>query len=959
MDRNAGFGRGFAFVGRRHELGQLVDAVRRAPAVVVVEGDAGMGKSRLVREATTILEREGWRVVTGFCHPLREPLPYGPVVEALRKVGPWLPGAELPPTAGALAPLLPDLAGLLPPAPPTPDDPGVARHQLIQAVRSVLASLGRVIVVVEDLHWVDDATRELLVMLARDLPDHLALVLTWRAEDRSCVLGGACRPTVIRLAPLTETDVAELAGAVLGARATPELCAVLHRRSEGLPLVAEEDLLTFRHQERQDAAALEHADVPLGLRAAITERLVALSPAGAAVVDAAAVLAVPATEALLTEIAGLDPEQGAQGLIDVLDAAVLREAGTGRYGFRHVLAQQVAYRHIPGPCRIRLHRRAVEVFETHDPAPLVQVAHHTLAAGDHETWLVRVEQAADQAVALGDTGTAATLLRQILNRQDIGADRRSRAALGLARIASAGVDYAATASVLTAVLADHRLPEEVRGEIRLGLGLIMLNLAGDPAGFCELERAVEELGTLPRKAARAMIALALNEYDGAAAHAWEWLDRAEQAVRDSTDETDEPVRTDVQVTRLMLMARAGDPAVWPLVDRLPRRDAAEPVLRRMCQALYNLSEAALQLGHDRRARGLMLESQDLAARTENAPLECLTRVRLLRTDWLAGRWVGLDEQYDVLCRAYPDVRQADLDRALYRGHLALAQGKHSQALEHFAAAGRGRETSEADVSMSIAAGLTAVRLAQNDPRAAWASAEPAVTMLRRLGSWTRTTGLVPVAVEAALAGGHREEAERLVADAARGVRDRDAPAATAELELAAGLLARDSAPATAAEHFATARAAWQDIGRPYHAAQAAEQLANALVRSCPEDAAAHLTEAAHVHSGLGAIADAMRCQHTLRALGVEESARRGRRGYGDELSPRELEVAELLSRSATNADIAETLFLSPRTVEKHVARILAKLGTDRKGVRTTLAPSTGIDPVGRSSDTFTATTDHS
>jgi len=228
------------------------------------------------------------------------------------------------------------------------------------------------------------------------------------------------------------------------------------------------------------------------------------------VVDAAAVLAVPASEALLAEIAGLDPDDGAQGVIDALDAAVLREIGTGRYGFRHVLAQQVAYRHIPGPRRIRLHRRAVEVFETHDPAPLVQVAHHTLAAGDHETWLVRVEQAADQAVALGDTGTAATLLRQILNRQEIDDGRRSRAALELARIANSGVDYAATASVLTAVLADHRLPQEVRGEIRLGLGLIMLNLAGDPAGFRELERAVDELGTLPHKAARAMIALALS-----------------------------------------------------------------------------------------------------------------------------------------------------------------------------------------------------------------------------------------------------------------------------------------------------------------------------------------------------------------------------------------------------------------------------------------------------------------
>jgi DNA-binding NarL/FixJ family response regulator len=100
--------------------------------------------------------------------------------------------------------------------------------------------------------------------------------------------------------------------------------------------------------------------------------------------------------------------------------------------------------------------------------------------------------------------------------------------------------------------------------------------------------------------------------------------------------------------------------------------------------------------------------------------------------------------------------------------------------------------------------------------------------------------------------------------------------------------------------------------------------------------AEHLVEAATVYTGLGATADALRCQQVLRSLGVEEPSRRGRRGYGNELSPRELEVAELLYRGATNADIAQTLFLSERTVEKHVARVLTKLGTTRQDVHTVL-----------------------
>ncbi|MDE1684714.1 ATP-binding protein [Streptomyces neyagawaensis] len=943
---SSGLGRGFAFVGRRRELDLVLAAIRQPPAVVMVEGDAGMGKSRLVREATAILKSEGWRVLTGFCHPLREPLPYGPVIDALGKIGPWLPDSALPPTTGALAPLLPDLADRLPPAPAKPQGPGAARHQLIQAVRSVLAQVGRVVLVVEDLHWGDDATRDLLLLLARDLPDQFALVVTYRTEDLppgTAALGAAYRPppgasgTVIRLSPLTENDVADLAGAALGSHATPELCAVLHRRSEGLPLVAEEDLITLRDQARLDVRELERAEVPGGLREAVSERLTSLSPAGAAVVNAAAVLAVPSTEKLLAEVAALNGDEAADGLIDALRAAVLRETASGLYGFRHVLAQQVAYRHIPGPRRTRLHQRAIDHLQTQDPLPLVQIAHHTLATGDHQGWLDRIEQAADQAIALGDTGTAAFLLHQILDRPHVDTGRRSRAALTLARIVSYGVDYAVTVRELRTVLDDPKLPDAIRGEIRLGLGLVMLNVGADPTGFRELAHAVDELATQPHKAAVAMVNLALYEQDGAAAHAWDWQGRAERAVHDSADEAS---RRAVRINRLILMARDGDPAVWPLLDRLPRRDAAGAVLRHAAYALYALAEVAIQLGHDRRARALLAEVEDLVEHAAHGRIECLPRVAELRLDWLAGRWTRLEEDYAALAHAHSDVKQINVDRALCQGHLALAQGRRSLAHDHFATAAEAADgTSEVDVSIRIAAALAAVRLAEGDPRAAWEIAEPALSMSRGLRSWTRTMDLVPVAAEAALACGHHTLVERLVAEAESDLCDRDAPAAPAELALVRGMLLRATEPARAAEHFADAQRRWQDIGRPYEVAKAAERRGEALTCSSPEDAAAHLADATCGFTGLGATGDAARCQHRLRELGVQTSRRPGRRGYGTQLSPRELEVAKLLADGATNQDIAQTLFLSPRTVEKHVARVLAKLRTGRKNIQSSLPDS--------------------
>jgi DNA-binding CsgD family transcriptional regulator len=904
-----------------------------------------MGKSRLVREARAVLAAEGRQVLTGYCHPLREPFPYGPVVDALRKAGNLLPTAGIPPTAGALAPLLPDLAERLPAAPPRPEDPHAERHQLVQAVRSFLGALGPAVLVVEDLHWVDEATRDLLLLLARDLPDQLGLVLTYRAEDLPTgapALGAAYRHppgtggTLLRLTPLSEQDVQELAAAALGADATPVLCARLYVRSDGLPLIAEEDLITLTEHGapgipgRDATAELEHAAIPRGLHEAVTERLASLSPAAAAVIGAAAVLAVPAAEASLTRIAGLEPGQGAEALIEALHAAVLREAGPDRYAFRHVLAQQVAYWRIPGPERNRLHRRAIAELEAHVPAPLVQIAHHTRAAGDHEAWLRRAEAAADQAIARGDAGTAATLLHQILEQPHLVDDMRSRAALALARIAVNGVDYIANAAVLRRILADPKLPVGTRGEIRLALGLLVISHGGERAGFEELEHAVDELASRPERAARAMVALAMNEQDGASDRAWDWIDRAEGTLAEGS----EAMRATVRATRLTLLARDGDPAVWRLLEQLPRHMDDLEVLRQTVRAEYNVGEIAIELGHDRHAEALLAESRQLAGHSTLPYLECYSRIALLRLDGLAGNWADMERRFAALSSEYPGIVMADLEQQLLLGHLAAARGRRARALEHFmAAAGLGMRESQVTSALRAAAGLAALRLAEGAPEDAWAIAAPAVASLRRAAAWARATGLVPVAVEAALACGDRRPAEQLADDAERALRGRDAPGAGAELATARGLLQQDAEPVVAAEHFAAAAARWRDVGRPYETARATERQGCALAYVEREEAAARFSEALQTYARLGATGDAARCQRTMRDLGLARPASPGRRGYGNRLSPREEQIAELLVEGATNQAIAEALFLSPRTVEAHVAHILRKLSTTRKAIR--------------------------
>ncbi|MER5640755.1 AAA family ATPase [Kitasatospora sp. NPDC002227] len=927
--RPAGHLGGFPMVGREPELARLLSELREAPAVVLVEGEAGIGKTRLVHEASAALRAQRRQVLTGLCHPLREPFPYGPVVDALRKAD-LTDAPAFPPTTGALAPLLPDLADRLPPAPPAADPAG-QRFQLLQAVRSFLTALGPVTLIVEDLHWVDETTRELLLLLARDLPPQLGLVLTYRAEDLppgSGVLGSAYRRppgtagSLIRLGPLRETDVRELAAAALGGQATGALVAAVYRRSEGLPLVAEEDLRSLAEHAATDDPAGLLQNVPHGLHEVVTERLARLSPQAVAVARAAAVLAAPAPEPLLTALAGLAPDQGAEAVTELLGAAVLHEPEPGTYDFRHVLAQQVVHQLVPGPARARLHGRAAELLQGLTPAPLVRIAHHTLASGDRAGWLLRAQEAAEQALAVRDGGTAAPLLRSLLERPELAGEARARAALALAGIAAYGIDLRADSGLLGRLVTDPGLPPEVRGEIRLRLGLGMLNETADPAGFAEVERAVDELAACrPERAVRAMAALALRDGAGPA-YTGAWLARAERAVGEGGTEE---LRAAVHATRLTLMTCRADPSLWGLTDRLPRRTEDREVLRQTARALQNVADTACYLGHDRRAAALATEAGQAAARAGHPIVEYLSGGTLLRLDAFAGRWDGLADRLGRLVAGYPTAVAVHAERALLTGLLATARGQHARALKLFGeAAGISADLLLVGLELRAATGLAAAHLARGETLRAWPVAARALATTRRTEAWPRAAGLLSVAVETALACGRRESARLLAAEAARGLDGRDCPAAAADLELARGLLCQDTEPSAAARHFNQAVELWRQIGRPYETARALERQGSALRRH----GAGPLTEALTLFTGLGATADAARCGQTLHGLGV---ARRGpgRPAYGSSLSPREHQVAGLLADGAANQRIAETLFLSPRTVEHHVANVLRKLGTTR------------------------------
>ncbi|MFD0330671.1 hypothetical protein ACFQZC_26860 [Streptacidiphilus monticola] len=458
-----------------------------------------------------------------------------------------------------------------------------------------------------------------------------------------------------------------------------------------------------------------------------------------------------------------------------------------------MLAQQAAYQYLPGPQRRRLHHRALEALQAQQPPPLVQIAHHTLALGNRDAWLPQAQAAADQAVELGDHGTAAALLHQILDTPELQPEPRSRAALTLARIAVNGVDLAGNAAALRRILADPHLPATTRGDIRLSLGLLMVNHGSDRTGHGEIERAVRELRHCPERAARGMVALAMNERGDSADQAWTWLERAEETVRDGPYEA---MRATVRATRLSLLAREADPDVWPFLDDLPRRADDPEVLRQTARALYNVGELAVETGHDRRGRALLTEAQALARDAGIPHLECYSRIALLRLDGLAGHWAELERDFALLIDEYPDIGMAREERALAGARLAIARGRQARALEWLQeAADFGARGTQVTVSCRAAAETAALRLAQDAPAAAWGAALAAVTDLRGARAWPRATGLLPVAVESALACADRDAAEQLADEAEQQLKGRDAPGATAELHCARGLLLEAADPA--------------------------------------------------------------------------------------------------------------------------------------------------------------------
>lgn len=532
-------------LGRDAALGRLHAAHAAAAPdgrVVVVEGEAGVGKSRLVDELAARVAREGGHVIAARAHPAESGLALASIA-ALIRAGLDLPGvatrlAALPAVAVAEVDLLVPL-----PVPSPRVDPGsryrespAARLRFVDALSATLPALvaGPVpgLIRVDDIQWADESTLEVLHYLALRLEGRpVLLVVSWRPEDlegardefadRFRELPGA---TVERLDRLAVDDVRALAGvAGLGTDAADKLAS----ESEGLPLYVVEAL----------AAVAQGGPPPRGMRALLRERLVRVSETAGQLLAAASVVGRSFDVATIRAVAGRSEDETLDGLDELVRRGLLRElTGADGWDFSHGRLREAAYEATSLGRRRLLHRRMADALRSRpgreaDLERLFLIAHHERAAG----------RDAEAAAAYHEAGLHA---RRLFAHAEAIEALEAAAALGhpdgagiqltLGEVRTIRGDYAGAVLALegaAGLASDDRLPgielrlgqvHARRGDVTSAASHLEAALAGlgDPAGSalarqCLVERSLVELRAGDLSAAAALAERALRAAEAA------------------------------------------------------------------------------------------------------------------------------------------------------------------------------------------------------------------------------------------------------------------------------------------------------------------------------------------------------------------------------------------------------------------------------------------------------------
>jgi DNA-binding NarL/FixJ family response regulator len=942
------------FVGRSNELADirriLGEIDTGSTRLLVVSGEAGIGKTRILTEVGSLAASRGHTVLRGGGTELEGEVSFGPLVEAIDDVLTSLGPGYLGPL-GEQFPLLADVFPAFAGRPGSPSVPATERYRHHRAIRALLEDMAQqrpLTLLVDDVHWADGASVEAVAHLVRHAPRaRVLLVLAHRRGQLPPILVGPIaaaeregRAQQMVLPTLTEEGAAPL----LAAEPSRERRRKIYAESGGNPFYIEE-LLRVPESSEQQATVLrapqDSLQIPPRVVAAIGEELRRMPDELRRMLEGAAVVGEPFEPEFAAEAASLPADAALQLLDDIVARDWVRVGATPRlFRFRHPVVRRAIYDTITPGRRIALHRRAAELLASRH-APAAARAHHVANAarvGD-ESAIATLKDAA-LSVSSTSPGAAAQWLASAISLVpvgDVGGRFTLLGPLALAQAASGSMEDACkTLAEIT-----ETLPPEAGtlwAQAVATLATLELYLGRHRRAGSRLESALGSVPADSDSAVPLLVVLAIDAaYRGERRLSTEWGARALECSATTRDQTLRAAALSAQALVLELSGAIDaakeccttaaaaadgltDNQLATSLETLYHLGAAEMFLERFGDGVRHLERAvaiAMEFGNVQTVmptRTFLTYGLWRLGRLDEAlavASEAVETGRLLRmpaaTAWAlaiaASVWSAVDvseavrlagESIDLL-EGVEDEMTSFGSHALVAGVCANA-GEHERCLSEVDLAGAPNfEHLETSTNCHLAEAVTSslVALGRYEEARTWAARGEAFAA--GLGLAVAEAATVRARALVLLAESKPKEASELALVAAEQAAARHAPIEAGRSRILAG---RSLAAAKERDR------AIDELRR------ARQQLAQCGARRFENEAA-----------------------RALRALGDAAPAPVARRpgdiGTND-LSAREREVARLVASGRTNPEIAEALFLSPKTVEGHMRRIFRKLAVSSR-----------------------------
>ena len=937
-------------VGRTAELGSLDRALaeleRGESAALELVGDPGIGKTRLLAELGARADAHGQLVLSGSASELERELPFGVFVDALDE---YVQGLDPRRLDSLDDDALVELAHVLPSLPargegngaPRPDE----RYRTHRAVRHLLERLAvpkPLVLLLDDLHWADSGSIELLGSLLRRPPTTAVLIaLVLRPRQVPERLSGALERadqagilTRLELGPLSVDEARELLGTDVG--------GAVYEESGGNPFYLQQLARSPRDAAQAPSAGVSFAgvEVPRAVAAALSEELALLPDEARQALEGAAVAGDPFELELAAAAAGVPEASAMEALDELLQRDLVRHTDVPRrFRFRHPLVRRAVYEAAPGGWRIGAHERTAVALADRG-APAVERAHHLERSARHgDLAAVAVLCEAGETAAQRAPATAARLFGAAVrllppaNAEDLG---KLLSAMAQAHFA-AGEFYEAYAALLESI--ELAPADAIESRITLTAACAGLeNLLGrHQEAHARLMSGLESLSDTSSPAAVALMRELAVDGFYRMEYGWmrDWARRALDAARPLGDR---PLTA--SAAGILTLAGVFDGATREaesarsecaaLVDAMTDDELA------LCLdfAVDTLAAASLYLDRFEEAGARSAQALDVARATgQGQVVQILFWSGTIRT--LCGRLDGAAEVLDTAIEVARLSGHAEGQawNLFSRSLVATAAGDVETALataEEAMEALRGLEKSFPSLGAGLA--LASALLAAGEPARA---VEELVTSaggdeLPLMPACWRPAGF-ELLTRLCLALGRRDEAAAAAARARALAQELGLRMPAAMADRAAAAVALDAGDSMSAAEQALASAARaKEVGAPVEAALARTLAGRALAQAGERDrAAAELERAAAEFEARGALGHRDAAERELGKLGRRKH-RRTRPGKADgagieSLTERELQVARLVVDRKTNSQIAAQLFLSPKTVETHIRHLFHKL----------------------------------